>query len=45
MHENNPELGFAITGSFCTFHKVLPMMEELIGHGFSLPFVFFRKPS
>ncbi len=36
MHENNPELGFAITGSFCTFHKVLPMMEELIGHGFSL---------
>ncbi len=36
MNNNNPELGFAITGSFCTFHKVLPMMEELINNGFSL---------
>ena len=30
------KLGFAITGSFCTFQKILPMMEELIQAGYDL---------
>lgn len=36
MEHNILKLGFAVTGSFCTFHKILPMMEELIGQGFQL---------
>ena len=25
----NKNIGFGITGSFCTFHRILPVMEEL----------------
>lgn len=28
--------GFAICGSFCTFSKILPVMQELAGDGFEL---------
>ena len=27
------KIGFALTGSFCTFKKVLPKMKELINQG------------
>ena len=27
------KIGFALTGSFCTFKKVIPIMKELINQG------------
>ena len=36
MDDNMVKLGFAITGSFCTFQKVLPMMEDLIQKGYQV---------
>lgn len=27
------KIGFVLTGSFCTFHKVIPKMKELIKEG------------
>ena len=29
-------IGFALTGSFCTFSKVLPVMEQMAAHGYEI---------
>lgn len=29
-------IGFGITGSFCTFRKILPVLEQLVGEGYDL---------
>lgn len=36
MHTSNIKLGFAITGSFCTFAKIPPLMETLRTQGYDL---------
>ena len=36
MNNNFLRLGFAITGSFCTFQTILPLMDELISSGYDL---------
>ena len=36
MENNFLKLGFAITGSFCTFQKILPMMEQLLQSGYEI---------
>lgn len=33
MSLDNVRIGFAITGSYCTFAKVLPEIEKLVGEG------------
>lgn len=33
---NNLTVGFALCGSFCTFHKVIPQMERLIEAGYTV---------
>ena len=34
--KNKLTIGFGITGSFCTFHTILPVMEELVKKGYDL---------
>ena len=33
MEVKNKKIGFALTGSFCTFKKTIPKMKELIKKG------------
>ena len=33
MEVKNKKIGFALTGSFCTFKKTIPKMKELIEKG------------
>ena len=34
--KKNLTVGFGVTGSFCTFHTILPAMEELVLQGYDL---------
>lgn len=33
MELKGKKIGFVLTGSFCTFHKVIPKMQELADEG------------
>lgn len=33
MEIKDKKIGFVLTGSFCTFNKVIPIMKELINRG------------
>ena len=36
MEINNCKIGFVLTGSFCTFSKVIPKIKELVEKGASV---------
>ena len=44
MELNNIKIGFALTGSFCTFKKAIPKMKELIKKGADiLPIMYYNS--
>lgn len=43
MSLNNLKIGFAITGSFCTFDQIIPVIEELKKQGAIITPIFSEK--
>ena len=36
MEPSKLTIGFALTGSFCTFHKVFPEVQKLVNSGYNV---------